>query len=88
MKECMICGGKIVLQCRCRRADAECENGHSYHWSPFHNEYHEGMSDHSTGTGSPECCSNKEVIIPNNAKNIKGDPLGMKEIKALKGGAS
>lgn len=54
--ECRICGGKIIRQCKCIRKDQTCENGHSYHWSPYHNEYHEGISDHSKDSNSPNCC--------------------------------
>ena len=52
---CIICGGKIISQCKCLRGDAICENGHSYHWSPFYKEYHQGLSDHSTDTFSKDC---------------------------------
>lgn len=58
--ECRICGGKIISICKCMRGDTKCENGHSYHWSPFHKEYHEGMSDHSTDAFSEHCCEEKK----------------------------
>lgn len=57
--ECVICGGAIKIMCKCFRGDSECKNGHKYHWSPFHKEYHEGWSDHSTDTLSPDCCEEK-----------------------------
>lgn len=60
MEQCKICGGKIKMRCKCSRGDTWCENGHSYHWSPFHKEYHVGESDHGTDTFGSECCSNKE----------------------------
>ena len=59
---CVICGGKIISRCRCIRGDANCENGHSFHWSPFHEEYHEGISDHSQEDDSPDCCADKKKI--------------------------
>ena len=59
---CMICGGKIISKCRCPRNDSVCENKHSYHWSHYHNEYHEGKSDHSTDFDSPDCCHEKRRV--------------------------
>jgi len=59
---CIICGGKIISQCKCLRGDAICENGHSYHWSPFYKEYHQGLSDHSTDTFNKDCCKDKRKI--------------------------
>jgi hypothetical protein len=29
---CPICGGKIVMRCRCMIGHKRCENGHSYHY--------------------------------------------------------
>lgn len=60
--ECVICGGKITSRCRCTRGDCVCENGHSYHWSPFHKEYHEGACDHRQSDDSPDCCTDKKKI--------------------------
>ncbi|QOV08398.1 hypothetical protein Kirov_199 [Bacillus phage Kirov] len=60
MMKCVICEGKIKWACKCPRSDRECENGHVYHWSPIHQEYHEGRSDHSKP--DEECCENKKVI--------------------------
>lgn len=60
--KCKICNGKIKFQCRCVRGDTVCENGHSYHYSPYHKEYHEGKSDHSTEAFSPNCCKEKKTI--------------------------
>ena len=57
--ECKICKGKIIIRCRCIRGDSTCENGHSYHWSPFYSEYHEGISDHNTDSCSADCCVEK-----------------------------
>lgn len=62
MNSCKVCGGKIVLQCKCLRGDATCEKGHSYHFSPYHNEYHLGKADHSIPFDSPDCCSDKKKI--------------------------
>lgn len=60
--KCKICGGQIIQECRCARRDVTCEHGHSYHWSHYHNEYHEGISDHSTDTLSPDCCQEKKKV--------------------------
>lgn len=60
--ECEVCGGRIKIQCKCMRGDVTCENGHSYHYSPYHKEYHEGLSDHSTDTFSLNCCKDKKKI--------------------------
>lgn len=60
--KCNICEGEIIRQCKCMRKDVVCENGHSYHWSPFHEEYHTGISDHATNTLSADCCKDKEKL--------------------------
>jgi len=60
--ECKICGGKIIRQCKCLRGDVTCENDHSYHWSPFHKVFHEGISDHSKSINSRDCCEDKKKI--------------------------
>ncbi|MNO49328.1 hypothetical protein D3C76_396760 [compost metagenome] len=60
--KCKICGGKIVATCKCSRRDSICENDCKYHWSPFHQEFHFGSSDHATDTMGPKCCVKKEVI--------------------------
>ena len=61
--KCKVCNGKIIERCRCLRADVTCINGHSYHWSPFHQEYHEGISDHSEDSSSQNCCTDKKKLV-------------------------
>jgi hypothetical protein len=71
MENCIICGGEIVRVCKCMRGDTECANGHSYHYSPYHKEFHEGMSDHRTNTDGPDCCIDKKVIKIKKLEEIK-----------------
>ena len=56
---CPICEGKIIRRCKCPRLDSICENGHQLHYSHYHEEYHLGLSDHSTGTFDENCCNDK-----------------------------
>jgi hypothetical protein len=71
MGNCKICGGKIKLTCRCPRSDSTCENGHEYHWSPYHKEWHLGESNHTTDTFSPDCCVDKIKIEDKEAIDAK-----------------
>jgi hypothetical protein len=57
MGNCIICGGKITLRCRCLRSDTTCENGHNYHYGS-NREIHEGYSNHKSNV----CCINPKII--------------------------
>jgi hypothetical protein len=74
MARCIICGAAIKAQCRCPRGDTMCMNGHSYHYSHYHKEYHLGKADHSVDIMSPDCCKDKIVVgnVPiNNFERLK-----------------
>jgi hypothetical protein len=58
MDNCRICNAKIITICKCFRGDRECENGHWYHYSPYHKQFHLGQSDHSKS--HEECCVDKK----------------------------
>ena len=54
---CPFCGGPRTVQCRCKRGDMECSNGHEWHYKE--DEIHAGSSDH----GSPICCSGPAIAM-------------------------
>jgi len=55
---CPICGGKIVLICKCFMADNTCENGHEFHYDYKNGELHLGKGNHGRG----DCCEAKIKI--------------------------
>lgn len=55
---CPICGGEIVMICKCFMADSTCENGHEFHYSPKDDELHLGSGNHGIG----DCCKYKIKI--------------------------
>jgi len=82
---CIICGGKIVRTCKCPRGDRMCERGHEYHWSPHHQEYHQGKSDHAM----PDelCCIGNKLELPIHIVYITkvGDDWDSEEYELIRG---
>ena len=54
---CPFCGARQTMQCRCRRSDMKCQNGHEWHYDG--DQIHAGSSDH----GSPKCCPGVVIAV-------------------------
>jgi hypothetical protein len=79
-RRCVICGAPLKCWCKCPRQDSICENGHEFHYSPYHSEYHLGHSDHGTDTFGPDCCKDKIKITRQPLETGKPIPPKVREV--------
>lgn len=61
---CPICGGEVIVQCRCFRADSTCVNGHDFHICVKHQVYVRGHSSHKLPIDQCTCGQSDPRVPP------------------------